>query len=746
MPVVKLSDGTHLKLSDNPTPEELAIVEADAKKAQGESGVIPWLKRRGEDALRGLGNSAAGVMDMLGANGSVPIPSKDEQGRYYKDSPIFGRSYLPDSMQKAFAQQEAEEAAYRAKNGPSAPDRLRALVKEKLPEPNDSGVDKLGRRALETVAGGLIFRGGATPSGAVSNAAGSASSDVAAQMLGDYPAVRFLAGLVGGGAASLGMNKVTQPRTQTAEVAREALEGITETQLKAAQQFQANAARQGVRLDLAQALEGVGVPAGNLTTIRNALANRREGNQVQSTLHGQSSEVQTATEAAVNNLPGANYGLPQAANNAQEAATARVNQAKQARTAATAPLFEAAGPLPPQVQQAAIAEIDQFMQQPSLSDAARGAAQQLRAKLVNATATQGDIEAARQALASATTPSAKLAARQQLGQANAGANSSQPIESGAATRAIKDTVGPYKPSPLNPIDAQASGQVQALAARVKGQLKQHGPLGKAEQAYADFTNAEINPLLQGPVGSVATPRGYQPDRAAAQGKVSSLLENGRDPSASVSPIKVLGNELGKVDPSAFPDVFKSWLSDKVAGAIRPTAGVEASAASTAKSLYDALAGNSKRWQGIRDGVEVVSKQAGVDVGDTLRGLENLRLTLKAASNRPARVGGLAPDQLEQMAGNSLSADTLRLFGFLPFEKAARGVEARAAAETFRTFDDLLTSPDGAATLAKLGRTPVMSRNAQAILQGFITGDLVTEEERARKAKAPGGYPPAITPQ
>lgn len=68
-----------------------------------------------------------------------------------------------------------------------------------------------------------------------------------------------------------------------------------------------------------------------------------------------------------------------------------------------------------------------------------------------------------------------------------------------------------------------------------------------------------------------------------------------------------------------------------------------------------------------------------------------------------------------MGGQSYGADALRVFGFLPFERAARRLEDAVLGKTLAQLDEILTSPDGAKMLAELGKTPVMSKKVYSVL-------------------------------
>ena len=87
-------------------------------------------------------------------------------------------------------------------------------------------------------------------------------------------------------------------------------------------------------------------------------------------------------------------------------------------------------------------------------------------------------------------------------------------------------------------------------------------------------------------------------------------------------------------------------------------------------------------------------------------------------NRPDKVGGVAPTDLDEVGGASNIANAMRVFSFLPVNKAAQSVENMALSKTLSQFDTILTSPEGAKMLIALGKVPVMSRQAQVILGTF----------------------------
>jgi len=656
MAQVTMPDGSLVELPDNPTPEQKAAVQAKlaqmqqpAKPRGAVDQTLSFVKSVWDDAARGLGKTVVGIPEtLLNARRATLAAVRGEE-------PEFDWAWTN-------------------------------RVEKDIPTPQgDPAWRKVMRTGAEAVGGNLIMPGGGTAAGAASAFGGGAGAEVASNLLGDNYASRLLGGLVGAFGANWGAGKVAAMRPQSQALAREALEGISDQQLSAAQKFQADAAKRGVTLDLAQALEGIGVPASNLTTIRNVLANKKQGENVQQTLRNQPGELELLAKSQVDQLPGTNYGEAQAANNLAETATARVNQVKADRSAAVRPLYQQAGNLSPAVRKAVADEISNALTQPGVTEAAATSMKQALSKLKASPGT--------------------------------GAPTTHALDYDTL---IGDLIGPYKGTPMSPADPKTLGQLQALGGKLNGILKQSSPeLVQAEARYAQLSRDVVDPLKQGPVGQLATPRGYKPDTQASIAKMQQLFANGVDPQSTNSPILTAAKELSKVDKAAFADAAKAYYSSKVAQAFEPTAGnTVATNADAAERLYSTLFKDQKQWQGMRDTAAGIADTYGLSRADVVRGLENFMQIVKAARSRPQTTGGLSFDDTVQMAGKSQLANSARVFGFLPFERLARGIEDAAMGKTFSEFDRLLTSPEGAATLAKLGRVPVISPQARALIAGF----------------------------
>lgn len=679
MPVVQMPDGQLVELPDNPSPELKAAIQAKiaAAKQPESSGdqLVQKLKSYGGDILRGGAKGLA----ML-AEGAAAFNSAD----------------------RGVLSKENGKTTVRPSEGPDG-SLMRAADESVKKDPT---ANPYRTAAMEAVGGQLVMPiGGVGLKSLLTSMGGGLGSEVAAKTFGDNAGTRLVGGLAGGAGTGYGLSKIGAPRIQEASIAKEALEGITPEQLRMAQQMQEQARKLGVNLDLSQALTATGASPNNLNTIRDLIANTKEGNKTQTLLRNQPTELNEATRLKAAEIPGRDFGLEQAGLNAKEAATSVINMEKAARSAAVRPNYEAAGNLGADVRRQFAAAISEAMQKPG------------------------------------TTPDAAEAMRTALAQLKV-----SPSTGAGMTHALDyDTLintlnGPFKGTPLSPANPKSAGQVKALAAQLNATLKQASPeLAAAEAKFAQISNDVVNPLKQGPVGQVAGRGGYLGDSSVASQRVYKFLDEGVSPSQPNSPIRTLGQQLGRADPEAFQDSFKSWLMSKIDkhSAADLTPG-QAQPDALAKGLYDELVRSPKRYQGIKDAVSVIAEQSGQNPADVVRGLDNLAKVIKGAANRPQSTRGISPEQLQDMAGSSLSANALRVFGFLPFERLARSAEMRQATATFKTFDELLTSPEGAVTLARLGKTSPMSPAFGALLQGFETGAIqgysASEEVKRRNGQ------------
>lgn len=534
------------------------------------------------------------------------------------------------------------------------------------------------RQALEG-AGGAILSPGSTVKNALIGGLAGTAGEAGARVSDGSPIGRIAGTLAGGIAGGVGLNLLRTGSTQEQALARAATENLPAGALEKAQAFQAEAAAKGVNLDLVQALESVGVSAPALQTIRNVLTGSQRGPKVQATLGKQAGQLEMAGDVAIGGLPGAVREEGVAANNLAQAATKRIADAKAERSAAVKALYAKAGELPPAVRKEFANILNDMMTKPGTTAATVAAGEAALARLKAAPST--------------------------------GAPMSHALDFDTF---IGDTVGPYKGTPMTPADPKTLGALKNAAGKMNSTLQQASPeLAAAEQRYGQISQDVIDPLKQGPVGQLATPRGYRPDTQASIAKMNSIFSKGTDPQASTSAIRTAGKELNKVDPGAFADAAKTYYSGRLSAAFD---GSDNPAAALMKLFTD-----RKQWQGMKDTAAVVADGAGLNPADVTRGLENFATITKGAANRPAAVTGISPADVKAMGGGTLAGAAMRMVGVAPLKPLASRVEAATLGGALTKFDDILTSPGGAKMLAELGKVSAISPAAQTIIATWAAG-------------------------
>ena len=686
MPIVVMPDGVEVELPDNPTPQQRAEIDSLLSSVPEKPNL---LARAGASLATGAAKGWSGLLNLKKATTPQDLRSP-ETGT--------GLSPMGERVQKILTDFASKMDKYGIEN-------------------------PYGRAALEAIGGGAAF-GGVSPTAVVSSGMSGIGSEAATRVFGDNPVSRFLGGLAGGAAGAMGATKIANVRPQSGAIAREAMEGITDDMLAAAQKVQADALQRGVQMDLAQALKSVGAPTGNIETLRNFLANRKQGNQVQASLQAQPNQLHREAQRTVDAMPGSNFGEAQSANNLQEAATGAVNAAKQQRSEAVRALYAKAGELPPEARKQLAATVDTFLKQPGLSEDVKQAALDFTRKLSGRSQDLDQaVEAARAALAAAKSPSERAAAQAALAKANSAANTAgtKPLSALDVDTWLGELTGPFKGTPLSPAKPKSAGQIKYLGGLLNKEFQKLSPeVAAAEKEFARLSDELVNPLKQSVVGNFATPRGYKPDVEASQRKLTALLDRGVDVNASSSDVLKLGKELYKVDKTAFQDALKSHLSMKLEGVAKPggISAAEATNADMAVKIADALWKSKSQAQGLRDAVSLIAKQNGQDPVEAVRGLNRLIQMTDALRSRPQSIGGLRSNDLFELGSKTYGADALRVFGFLPFERAARKLEDAVLSKTLSQFDQILTSPEGAQMLSKLAKLPPGNRSALIFLANF----------------------------
>ena len=600
------------------------------------------------------------------------------------------------------------------------------------PKPETTG-EKYLSAAVEGAAGGVISAPKMALQSVITGLGAGLGSELGAQVSGDEDAVlpRILGGLAGGGGASL-ISSRFGPNPRIQEIAREALDHIPQNKLQEAKSFMQAAGKEGVTLDAAQGLEGVGVNPGAMQVLRDRLANLKEGSRTQVLLEAQPGELQQRAATWLGGTPGNVYSPEQAANNLSETATAAINAAKASRSNQVRELYNRAGMLPDGTTQELYGVLDDFIKQPGVTSTTKAAVKELQKQLVE-TPQKANVAQLRQRLAAATLPSAKDDLRAQIEEAANASNDLvfKKMHAKDADTLISEFVGAYKGTPISPANPVVRGETKTLGKRMNAVLQANSPeIKAAEQRFAQISRDVVDPLKQGQVGGLAGKAGYRADTQASVAKMQALFSAGRDPNTRNSPILQTARTLNKQDPDAFRDAAKTYYSGVISNAF--DSGVSTRSIPTdrkaAETIYKQLFEKGPQYLAMQDTITGIAEGAGQSPAAALRGLDSFAKIVKAAKNQPDVLGGMTPKQIAEMAERHYGASVLRIFGMMPIERLARSAENRTMSKTLRDLDRPITTPDGLEILAELSKHPVMSRQAAA-LAATAGGVLATLGER-----------------
>jgi hypothetical protein len=562
---------------------------------------------------------------------------------------------------------------------------LTAAVEQALPTPKG---DTAGR---QVVRAGLEGAGGAyTGPGALSaplrtgitGAMSGIGAYAGGKLTNGNPIGSFAGGLAGGGAVSA----ATAPKTTRQSLVNTTLEGVSDAELATAQKIMDEARKVGVNLNLSQAMP----TASNIDKLAEILANSKNGREIVKGLRQQPTDVAFAMEGELNRLPGKIKEPQGVANSVQDAATANIKSVKEARTALVSPLYNNAGDLGPKAPQELARAIEQMIQQPGTSPKVVAEARKLQSELL-----QSSVDG-------------------------------KPRTKAVDIKAAIDSFRGGIKNQLNPLDPLEQGQMKHIVSDLYGSLGTKSPIIKtANTIYQDVTERVVDPLKKSVVGRMATTGGSQADREAVRSKVFSVLDAGSVPGAPTSEILTLERSLrnGK-QPEVFQDAVKTWLATKVSEATAKTGGRPSEG--VAANLERVLGGNDIKQQGLQDVLVGLARSQGLPDDALLPGMQNLMRYVASAARRPGKVSGVSTQDIEEASRNRITGGVGNFSAVQPIRQPFQAVDDWLNADAYGFMDKLLTTPEGVATLRKLGKTPIVSKGMTDTLSTFLATQAAQE--------------------
>lgn len=590
----------------------------------------------------------------------------------------------------------------------------------KVVEP-ETGTGKVLGNIGEAAVGAIASPGGlAAPiKSAIIGGSAGVGSEASAKLFGDNALTRILGGLAGGLAGGLG----TAAKTNRETLAREALQDVRPQDLAVAVERMKAAQAAGIPINLSQAM-----PRGsNIDAYADALASSRYGRKTADMLRNQPQQVAFGVEEQMTGLPGQIRAPQVLANSAQEAADKSIrigmDQAGKA--------WQKFAPKDAVIPEGVVANLDEM-----LGAMAKRYPNTAQADLLN------DVRAALKTADSAPTGGSPLlnAEGQLINPPTAGPK--YLTDALQVKGAIDDVLQNFGARKLNTpgLSGKELRRAQEVRELFRDILELEVPqLTKANQAYEAVMSGVVDPAKKSVVGRVAGRTGSNAALEAPQARLFSVFEKGTVPGASSSEILTLEKAMRTAgQPEVFQDTAKSWLAGKVSKALesvdnrmpeniasrlRTAFGDPRQLDATSKGFEDVLAGLA-RSQGLKDETAYI------------KGFRNFMEIVSDASRRPGTVRGVTPGEVREMASEGVFKRLGQVSVMTPIRQPALKWASFLESDALGTMDKLLTSPEGVATLVKLGKQPKQSQAALTAMATFL----------GTSAATTGGNTPDITGQ
>ena len=666
MPVVKMPDGQLVEMPDNPTLEQQAALRAIlAKGATAPAVAAP------KQESSGLGETARVIgKSIYGGLTSLPRFIMQAGDWLEEKMPTPGWTKIPIPGYGKIA--EADKA-----------------IREAVEPKTKSG--KVIGNIGETTVGAIASPGGlAAPiKSAIIGASSGAGSEAAAAAFGNNAVTRVLGGVAGGLTGGL----VTAAKTNRGTLAREALSDARLEDLAVAVERMKAARDAGIPINLSQAM-----PRGsNIDAYVDALANSKHGRNVTEQLRKQPQQIAFGVEEQMANLPG-QIRMPQVlANNAQEAATAAIDTAKRTRTNAWQKAYD-----------------DGLLQSGQLTvpETAVSAAYQKLTDLANSVPNTSKAKMLMDLRERLVTPDGFITEPLQLNEI------------------LKDAAGRLKP-----VNLASSGLDAGVAKWVGKQISAlrddfgaaFEPIQKANAVYQAATPA-VDALKKSVVGRVAGRSGAQDTLEAPQSRLFSVFDKGTVPGATSSEILTLEKAFRNAgQPEVYQDAAKSWLAGKVSTALKSTDNrMPENIGERLRVAFGDPRQLDQTSKGFEDVLAGLARSQGVPEAQYVKGFKNFMEIVSDAARRPGSVRGVTPGEVKEMASEGVFKRLGQVSVMTPIRQPALKWASVLEADALSTMDKLLTTPEGVATLVKLGKQPPKSHAAVTTMATFLGTNAATQ--------------------
>lgn len=669
MPLVKMPNGQVVDMPDKITPE----LEKSLREIHPEIfGEEPSLGQKAVTGLKAIGEKAK---ELGGEYGREALA--------VADAGVKGAMIIPKTVVDAGATLSgmADRNLPESMRIPGATQALQKISGFLTPIQAKTPTGKALSNIAASTAGGMIAPGSKLTNAAIGLGAGL-GSEGAASVLGDNPVTRIGGGLVGGGIGSLrGAFQDNSPA-----LAREAIEGVPTRDLNRAIGTMQQAKQEGVPLNLSQALD----QPSNVDAYIGTLAQNQAGKQTSNLLREQPIRVQEEARRRIGAMPGQPLDDLSAANNLKGAAQARIAQLGEQRadifrrTLADSQLRHPQA-VPTHEMFNAIMNLERRRNQYTPSSAEHRLLTDLQGRLFN----NGNM----------------LTNPEQIYQT------------------IRSFKGDYDPGNLaaSNINKDAAKYVKGIATSITQNMRAMQPYRDADDAFRQFTRAEINPVKRSIVGTIAGKKRQPEDQSANVNLVENVFKKGTTEGGNSSILR-LADELNLAGRGEdFLNSAKTHIANKVDEAFR----------SQTNRVNEASAGNLKRALGSETQLDNVARgtndiligQARIrgipDEAAYADGFKKFMNIVARAANRPSSVSGTSREDILEKAGSHLLKRTGQFSIITPLRQPILWWSEKLKLDSLGTIDNLLNSPEGVRMLVELGKQPRLGHKAQTAISTFL---------------------------
>jgi hypothetical protein len=271
---------------------------------------------------------------------------------------------------------------------------------------------------------------------------------------------------------------------------------------------------------------------------------------------------------------------------------------------------------------------------------------------------------------------------------------------------------------LNPTaeEKTAAGVLKGSVSDLDNLIKDVSPsIRNGRLIYEQLSREVVDPLLKGPIGKLAG-KGADAQKEATYSRAMSEMQSD---TANPKRIKTIADEFNKVDKTAFPNLTRAYLENKLNTSLKDLQGRRNPGAGA--NFRNALAGTPQDAANLRAMIEKSAEAQGQDPQKSYQGFRKLLDVLDATGRVPG-MGSQTQSRMENAATarESLVAGALETKFSSPGGQIAKFLRNKAYGGTYKKLADVFTDPDSVRKMQELVNLKPTSLQAQRLVLSLLT--------------------------